>query len=213
MHLVPLIAEEYAIQHTTALPLLLQQIINHTTVNHPKHHMLSGVVQGQLLQILSRLIQPKYVLEVGTYTGFSALCMCTGLQPKGTLHTIELRQTEAATAQQFFNKSIYESNIKLHIGEALSIIPSLHHTWDMVYIDADKVNYSNYYDLILPQLCTNGLMIVDNVLFHGEVLSENVSGKNAIAINAFNKKINTDTSVNNVLLTIRDGLMLIQKTK
>jgi caffeoyl-CoA O-methyltransferase len=211
MDLVNIIAEQYTHQYTTDDDALLVEILNFTENNHKEKHMISGKVQGQFLQFLSKIKQPKYILEIGTFTGYSALCLSAGLQSNGELHTIELREDDASTAQFFFNKSNQANCIKLHNGNALEIIPSLNYEWDFVFIDADKTNYSNYYDLILPKLKKGGIIIADNVLFHGQVLEEHIKGKNAIAIHAFNQKIKEDTSVTQVILTIRDGLMLIIK--
>ena len=205
------LAETYAAQHSTPISTLLQQILDYTQANHAQPHMISGAVQGQLLQIMSSIIKPNYILEVGTFTGFSALCLAVGMQPQGQLHTIELRADDAAIAQNYFNKSIYHNNIHLHIGHALTILPTLTPQWDLVFIDADKVNYCKYYDLILPQVKQGGIILVDNVLFHGQVLEPIITGKNAIAIHAFNQKIKNDTAIQHVLLTVRDGIMIILK--
>jgi caffeoyl-CoA O-methyltransferase len=210
MEIVAPLAEQYAANHSTPISSVLQQLAQYTTATHPKAHMLSGSVQGQFLSLLSKLLQPTTILEVGTFTGFSALCLAQGLQANGSLHTIELRQEDATTAQKYFDVAA-NKNIYLHIGNAIDIIPTLTQTWDMVFLDADKVNYINYYELILPQLKSGGCILADNVLFHGEVLNENITGKNAKAIHAFNQHVMADARVQCTLLTIRDGLMLIRK--
>ena len=133
------------------------------------------------------------------------------LHPDGELHTIEIRKEDAEIQPDYFSKSLQSKQIILHEGNALDIIPTLNETWDMVFIDADKVNYINYYELTLPRLKKGGFIIADNVLFHGEVLEENITGKNAKAIHAFNEHIAEDERVQQVMLTVRDGLMLIQK--
>jgi caffeoyl-CoA O-methyltransferase len=211
MELVNNLAEAYAVAHTTEDDALLQEVALFTQNNHPKSHMLSGVVQGRLLQFLSTLSKPNAILEIGTFTGYSALCLAKGLQPNGQLHTIELRDQDAATANNFFAKSNHKNQIKLHVGNAMDIIPTLDFVWDMVFIDADKVQYSAYYDLILPKVKKGGLLIIDNVFFHGQVLEQHITGKNAIAIAAFNEKIKQDTTVDKVMLTVRDGLLLLLK--
>ena len=127
------------------------------------------------------------------------------------LHTIELRAEDAATAQQYFETSGYAKSIQLHLGDALTIVPTLQEEWDLVFIDADKVNYINYYELTLPRLKKGGLLIADNVLFHGQVLQDEIKGKNAVAIHAFNKHVKNDQRVEQILLTVRDGLLLIKK--
>ena len=173
--------------------------------------MLSGHVQGKLLEMISRMIKPHRILEIGTFTGFSALCLAKGLQPDGKLITLELRTDDAETARAYFIKAEAENKIELHVGDALQIIPTLAETWDLVFIDADKVSYTAYYELTLPTVKKGGWILADNVLFHGEVLEENVSGKNAKAILAFNEHVKNDDRVQQSMLIIRDGLLLIQK--
>lgn len=211
MELVNLKVEEYAKLHTTRLDIVLQEIEDHTLANHPHAQMLSGHVQGKVLEMISRMIKPEKILEIGTFTGFSALCLAKGLQPGGKLHTIELREDDAATAGNYFRQAGEKEKIELHVGDALQIIPALEETWDLVFIDADKVNYINYYELTLPSVKKGGWILADNVLFHGEVLEENVKGKNAKAIKAFNDHVKNDGRVQQAMLTIRDGLLLIQK--
>lgn len=204
-------AEDYAAQHTSAEDSLLQSIATETYECHAQPHMLSGHVQGRFLSLISKLIQPKYILEIGTFTGYSALCMAEGLKFDGQLHTIELRKEDATISQKYFEQSEYGSKIILHRGNAKEIIPTLPHLWDLVFIDADKTGYIEYYELVLPQLSPGGLIIADNVLFHGEILTHPITGKNALAIEAFNKHIQNDPRVEQVLLTVRDGLLLIKK--
>lgn len=211
MELVNLKAEEYAKLHSTRLDIVLQEIEDHTLANHPHAQMLSGHVQGKILEMISRMVIPGKILEVGTFTGFSALCLAKGLQHGGKLHTIELREEDAATAENYFKKAGAADVIEVHVGDALQIIPTLQETWDLVFIDADKVNYINYYELTLPSVKKGGWILADNVLFHGEVLEENVKGKNAKAIKAFNDHVKKDERVQQAMLTIRDGLLLIQK--
>jgi caffeoyl-CoA O-methyltransferase len=209
--LINTLAEQYASKFSEQEDVLLNEVSAYTMQNHPHAHMLSGQVQGAFLSIISTLMQPKRILEVGTFTGYSALCLAKGLQADGELHTIEMRAEDAATAQNFFNKSDKKDQIKLHIGDAKKIIPNLQEMWDIAFIDADKPGYIDYYELILPFIKKNGLIIADNVLFHGQVLEETISGKNAIAINAFNEQVQKDERVEQVLLTVRDGLLMIRK--
>ena len=211
MQLVNEKVELYAAQYSTPQERLLQKIIDNTEAGHPHAHMLSGSTQGKLLEFLSKMIGPEKILEIGTFTGFSALSLAKGLQSKGILHTIELREEDACTAEQYFNDSDYASCIKLHQGDALKIIPELEEEWDLVFIDADKVNYINYYELTLPKLKSGGWIIADNVFFHGQVLASEVKGKNALAIQHFNNHVKNDNRVEQVMLTVRDGLMLIKK--
>ena len=211
MELVNDKAEEYAKHYTSALDDVLAEIEDYTLNNHPHAQMLSGHVQGKVLELFSKMIAPKRILEIGTFTGFSALCLVKGLQPGGKLITLELREEDAATAKKYFTKAGMEDKIELHVGDALQIIPNLKETWDLVFIDADKVNYINYYELTLPAVKSGGWILADNVFFHGEVLEQNVKGKNAIAIHAFNGYLKNDDRIERVMLTIRDGLFLIQK--
>lgn len=213
MELVHHLAEKYAGQFTTQQDELLETIHKQTLATHAHAHMLSSRLQGQLLAFLSTIIQPKYILEIGTFTGYSALCLAKGLKKDGELHTIELREADANTAKGNFKISTSANRIFLHQGNALDIIPTLPHDWDIVFIDADKTGYIGYYEMAVSRLSENGVIIADNVLFHGEVLENNISGKNALAIHAFNEHVNKDPRTEQVLLTVRDGLMLIKKKK
>lgn len=203
--------EAYTAQFSTPHDDLLQQVLDETNATHPHAHMVSGAVQGKFLQMMSHMVKPLNVLEIGTFTGFSALCLAAGLQPGGQIHTIEIREEDAATAQNYFNKSCYKENIKLHIGDAKKIIPTLIHEWDLIFIDADKLSYIDYYELTLPQLKQSGFILADNVLFHGQVLEENITGKNAIAIHAFNEHVAKDERTEQVVLSVRDGISIIRK--
>jgi len=205
------LADAYALAFTTPEDDLLHEVADYTIKTHPQAHMLSGAVQGKLLELLSRMLQPVRILEIGTFTGYSALCLAKGLKDNGKLYTIELRATDAEQAQIFFNKSSLKDKIILQVGNAENILKELNETWDMVFIDADKVNYSLYYEIVLPAVRPGGYILADNVLFHGEVLEEKKQGKNAKAIQAFNEHIKQDTRTEQVMLTVRDGLMIIRK--
>jgi predicted O-methyltransferase YrrM len=211
MEIINIKAEDYAARFTTPADDLLQEIEKYTIENHPQAVMLSGPIQGKLLEMISLMINPQRILEIGTFMGYSALCLAKGLTPNGQLHTLELRKEDAKTSRSYFSKSLYSKQIILHEGDALQIIPTLRETWDLIFIDADKVNYINYYELTLPMLKKGGFILADNVLFHGEVLEEDIAGKNAKAIHAFNEHLKKDNRVQQVLITVRDGLMLVQK--
>jgi predicted O-methyltransferase YrrM len=211
MELVHPLAEAYAEKYSSQDEALLEQIQIETKEQHPHAHMLSGPVQGRLLSFLSQMLLPKNILEIGSFTGYSALCLAEGLTSEGQLHTIELRIEDAQTAASNFSKSKRNKQIHLHIGNAKEIIPTLNIEWDLVFIDADKTGYIDYYELIVPRLSKKGWIIADNVLFHGQVLEESISGKNAKAIQAFNEHVLADERTEQVLLTIRDGLFLIKK--
>ncbi len=213
MELINLIAENYAEKYTTPEDALLKGINEHTIAHHKEAQMLSGHVQGKLLEFISTMARPKYILEIGTFVGYSALCLAKGLQDEGELHTIELRPEDAGTCAKNFAQSPLHKKIHLHVGNALDIIPTLPYEWDIVFIDADKTGYITYYDLVVPRLSENGIIIADNVLFHGQVLEKEVKGKNAIAIEAFNKHVASDTRTEQVMLTVRDGLLLIKKKR
>lgn len=204
-------AESYAAEYSTAISDLLQEVADYTRNHHPKAHMLSGALQGGFLRWISLLVQPKRILELGTFTGFSALCLAEGMAPDAVLHTIESRKEEVEKAQAYFNRAPLGKQIILHHGNALDIIPALQEEWDLVFIDADKLNYLQYYQLILPRLRPGGIILADNVLFHGEVLEAEPKGKNARAIQAFNEYLKNDQSVDKIMLTLRDGLFLIRK--
>ena len=211
LEIVSALAEGYASQHTTAESELLQRIAKETYQNHTEPHMLSGHVQGRFLSMISEMLQPQYVLEIGTFTGYSALCLAEGLLPNGQLHTIELRPDDALISENYFKLSGYADKIILHTGNAKEIIPTLPHPWDIVFIDADKSGYIDYYEMVVPQLSHKGLIIADNVLFHGQVLQNPISGKNAKAVDTFNKHVLNDQRVEIIMLTLRDGLLLIKK--
>lgn len=210
MEIVHSLANTYAEQFSSPEDPLLAEIAAHTYASHPHAQMLSGHVQGKL-EMISCLLQPRYILEIGTFTGYSALCFARGLTPDGELHTIELREADAATARGYFDRSDKSGQLFLHTGNALDIIPGLHKPWDLVFIDADKTGYIDYYKLVLPLVRPGGVILADNVLFHGEVLEQPVSGKNAKAIQAFNEYVQQDETVEKVLLTVRDGLLWIRK--
>ena len=210
MELINNTVEQYAENFSSKEDELLAEVASFTN-KHPHAQMLSGQVQGKILEIISCLLKPKRILEIGTFTGYSALCLAKGLQQEGKLHTIELREDDAASARNFFSKSLQKNKIVLHVANALELIPTLNEEWDIVFIDADKVSYIDYYELTLPKLKPNGLIIADNVLFHGEVLEQNLKGKNAKAIHAFNEHVANDKRVEQVMLTVRDGLLLIRK--
>ena len=202
--------QRYAEQYSSPEDDLLKKV-NEFTSHHPEAQMLSGHLQGKVLEMLSYMIRPRRVLEIGTFTGYSALCLAKGLTEDGQLHTIEIRTEEADKAEEFFSASPDGSKIILHTGSALDIIPALNETWDLVFIDADKPAYIDYFNLVLPKLRKNGFIFADNIFFHGQVLEQEIKGKNAKGIQAFNEYIQQRTDIEKVILTLRDGLFLIRK--
>jgi caffeoyl-CoA O-methyltransferase len=211
MEFINPLANQYIETYSNATPSYLRSMYEATLAEHPHAHLQSNWHQGGLLSFISKLVRPVYILEIGTFTGFSTLCLAEGLQENGMIHTIELREADANKAASYFEASPFAKQIKIHHGDAKEIIPTLNHQWDLIFIDADKTGYQNYYDLVLPSLNKNGLIIVDNVLFHGEVLEETVAGKSAKAIQAFNEYILKDETTEKTILTIRDGLTFIRK--
>jgi caffeoyl-CoA O-methyltransferase len=211
MDLIHPLVQSYAERFSSPEDDLLKEVNDFTLKNHPEYQMLSGHLQGKLLEMISCMIKPRRVLEIGTFTGYSALCLAKGLTGDGEVHTIELREADAIRAKTFFNKSVYGDKIILHTGSALDIIPQLSEEWDLVFIDADKTGYIEYFNLVLPKLAKNGFILADNIFFHGEAIQEEVKGKNAKAVKAFNEFIKERKDIEKVILTIRDGLFLIRK--
>jgi predicted O-methyltransferase YrrM len=205
------LANAYSARYTSEEDALLKELSDHTHHYHPDPGMLSGHVQGKFLQMISYMVRPHNVLEIGTLSGYSAMCLAAGLAPGGQVHTIELREKDALVAKEFIEKAGYSGKITVHTGDALELIEKLKEPWDLVFIDADKINYVNYYEAVLPELRQGGFILADNVLFHGQVLEEEIKGKNAKAIQLFNDHIKNDNRIESVLLTLRDGLMLIRK--
>lgn len=211
MELINPLAQQYAEKYTSAEDALLKEVADFTYQHHAHSHMLSGHLQGKFLEMMSCMIHPKRILEIGTFTGYSALCLAKGLAKDGELHTIELREDDAARAKQYFDRSFFKEKIILHIGDALKIIGEINETWDLVFIDADKENYTNYFNRIFSQVRPGGFILADNVLFHGQVLEKEIKGKNAKAIQEFNDVILSRTDIEKVMLPVRDGIYVIKK--
>jgi caffeoyl-CoA O-methyltransferase len=211
MELINHLAQAYSEKYTSTEDELLHEVAQYTNTHHSHAHMLSGHLQGKFLEMVSCMIKPKRILEVGTFTGYSALCLAKGLQPDGVLHTVELRKDDGAKAKSFFDRSFFSEQIILHIGNALEIVGEIEEAWDLVFIDADKENYINYFNLIFPFVRPDGFILADNVLFHGQVLEEEVKGKNAKAIQAFNEFIAGRADIEKLMLPIRDGLYILRK--
>ena len=204
-------ANDYVAHYSDATPAYLRPMYEQTIISHPHAHLQSNWNQGGFLSFFSKLIAPQTILEIGTFTGFSTLCLAEGLTATGTLDTIELRAEDANAARVHFNASAKGQQIISHIGDAKNILPTLHKQWDLVFIDADKTGYIEYVNLVLPMLSDKGVIIADNVLFHGQVFEEQITGKNALAIHAFNEYILAHKGIEKIMLTVRDGLTLIRK--
>ena len=202
--------QQYAERHTSPENALLEKINRETHASVLMPRMLSGHLLGRVLAMISRLIRPRAILEIGTFTGYSALCLAEGLTDDGTLITIDKNEELEDRVRNYFKESGMSKRIDYRIGDATQIIPTLEMTFDLVFIDADKENYSNYYDMVIDKLNLKGIILADNVLWSGKVLDENPD-KDTRAIIAFNKKVTDDPRVENVLLPIRDGIMMIRK--
>lgn len=207
----PLI-QHYAEAHTREENSLLQQVNRDTQAKVLMPRMLSGHLQGRFLSMISRMIKPTTILELGTYTGYSALCLAEGLTSTGKLITLDANEELEDTVRAYFKASPYATQLDYRIGKAADIIPQLTESFDLVFIDADKENNSLYFDLLINRVPLGGFILVDNVLWSGKVVEEKID-KDTRAILAFNDKVQTDPRVENVLLPLRDGLMLMQKVK
>ena len=207
MHFISEALDDYVVAHSEKEPKLLQQLTRETYQKVLQPRMFSGHYQGRILSMLSNIIYPKNILEVGTYTGSSALCLCEGIQKDGILHTIDINEELESIQRKYFEASEYSNIIKQHIGNALEIIPDLKEKFDLVFIDADKPNYSAYFDIIIEKMNSGGIILSDNVLWSGKVVETlNPKDKSTKALLEYNKKIVDDPRVETVLLPIRDGL-------
>lgn len=208
--------QDYANRFTSAQSELLEELLQKTYGERADKSMLSGFYQGRVLAMISHLVKPSRILEIGTYVGFSALCLAEGLSEDGKIITLDVQPETNEIAKSFFARSEFVDRIDARLGDATKIIPTLDETFDLVFIDADKPNYSTYFDLVFPKLRIGGLIVADNVLWSGTVLNVEQGtedDESCVALHEFNKKILADERVSNVLLTVRDGLMMIRKEK
>ncbi|MGP8215010.1 MAG: O-methyltransferase [Bacteroidia bacterium] len=212
MNFLPEALEDYVENHTKPEPGILKKLNRETHANVLMPQMLSGHLQGRFLKMLSVMIKPGQVLEIGTFTGYSAICIAEGLRDGGIIHTIDINEELANTVQKYIKESGNEKKIKTYTGNALEIIPEMNYIFDMVFIDADKENYSRYYDLIFDKVRKGGYIIADNVLWSGKVIENNPKpDKDTKGIMAYNDKVTNDPRVENILVPIRDGLMIARK--
>lgn len=204
--------EEYSLKHSQEESVLLKKINRETHAKIMQPRMLSGHMQGNFLSMISNMIRPKEVLEIGTYTGYSAVCLSSGLQPGGKVYTIDVNEELEKTVRSYFKEGGLDDKINYSVGDAMKIIPTLNIKFDLVFIDADKKNYSNYYDLVFDKVNKGGFIIADNVLWSGKVLDlEKNNDSDTLIIDAFNKKVHNDPRVEHMLLPLRDGLMIARK--
>ena len=210
MDFLPKEIADYALSYTQSESDLLTKLNRETWAKVMTPRMLSGHLQGRVLSMFSKMIAPENILEIGTYTGYSALCMAEGITKNGKLHTIDSNEEVCKFARRYFEQSKYNDNIIQHTGNALEIIPKLDTEFQLVFIDADKENYSNYFNLVFEKLSVGGYIIADNVLWSGKVLQENTD-EETMALVSYNKNIHQDKRVENILMPIRDGLMICRK--
>ena len=204
--------EEYAVLNSSPEPEALKQLTRETNLKTYMPRMLSGHLQGRILSLLSKLVQPKLIVEVGTFTGYSATCLAEGLAPGGTLITVEISDEMAVLAARHFENAGIREKIDLRIGNALEVLKDLNEKPDLIFIDADKENYSAYWDLLFPKLRPGGIIIADNVLWSGKVLdAENLRDEETRGLVEFTKKALAEKNSEQVLIPVRDGLLVIRK--
>jgi caffeoyl-CoA O-methyltransferase len=211
MDFIPNDIAEYAKNHTSGESDLLKKLNRETHANVLKPRMLSGHLQGRLLALWSQMMQPNLILEIGTYTGYSALCLAEGLAENGKIITIEVNEELESFTRKHFKESAFAHKIDFRIGDATSIIPTIPEQFDIVFIDADKKNYAKYYNLVFEKVRKNGIIIADNVLWSGKVVGTSKIDKDTKALLDFNQMVQEDNRVENILLPIRDGLLIARK--
>ncbi|PIA79567.1 methyltransferase [Gaetbulibacter sp. 4G1] len=213
MHFIPENIDDYVVKHSEDEPVLLQQLNRETYQKILQPRMLSGHYQGRVLSMISKLVNPKNILEIGTYTGYSALCLAEGIQVNGELHTIDINEELSDFSRKYFDKSNYGNQIVQHLGNALEIIPKLDKAFDLIFIDADKENYSNYFDAIIDKLNSGGIILSDNVLWSGKILETTFKKEDTStpALIEYNRLLKNDKRVETVVLPIRDGLTISRK--
>jgi predicted O-methyltransferase YrrM len=211
MELINSEIQKYAESFSSKEPEALFELNRETYVNHLFPRMLSGHLQGRFLSMLSHMINPIRILEIGTYTGYSAICLAEGLAPDGLLHTIEINNENENVIRKYLKKTDYSDKIILHFGDALEIIPEIDETFDLIFLDADKERYIDYFNLVIEKVRPEGIILVDNALWDGKVLDNSAKDKESVGIRRFNEFIKDDNRIEHVLLTIRDGIMIIRK--
>lgn len=209
MHFISDLLLEYSQKNSSPANELLDQLYRETHQKILQPRMASGPLQGRFLSLLAKLLRPDSILEIGTFTGYATLCLAEGLSPNGTIHTIDCNEELVDFQQRFFNRSPYADQIKTYLGKALDIIPTIEGNFDLVFIDADKNNYLNYYKNILPRMKSGGLILSDNVLWNGKVLEEaDKDDEDTRVLQEFNRRLANDKRVESVLVPLRDGITL-----
>lgn len=204
--------EAYCEAHTSPESNLLYRLNRQTNLETVNPRMLSDQLQGQFLTFISKMLRPEHILEIGTFTGYSALCLAEGLATTGELHTIEVNVEYEDRIREYFNQSPLGKQIVLHIGDALQVVPTIGFAWDLVFIDAEKEDYLSYYEAVLPSVRKGGFILADNVLWNGKVVQEAAGNdRDTRAILDFNNHVQNDSRVRNLLLPFRDGIMIIEK--
>jgi len=204
--------QDYCQEHTSAEDAVLYELYRETNLKVLRPRMLSCKSQGTFLEFISRLLRPKRILEVGTYTAYATICLSKGLAEDGMIYTIEYEVELEDMIRKYLRKANIEQKTKLFIGDAMEIIPTLNEQWDLIFIDADKVNYLNYYKMLIPHLSENGILLADNVLWSGKVVEDlKPNDKDTQAILAFNQYVQNDNRVKNMILPFRDGMMIVMK--
>jgi predicted O-methyltransferase YrrM len=201
--------DEYLINHSEKEPEILSDLNRETNLKVLQPRMISGTYQGRLLSMISKIINPKKILEIGTFTGYSTLCLAEGLDKNGQIHTVDINEELYDLQRKYFKKSSFNNNITQHLGNALEIIPKLDHDFDLIFLDADKINYPKYLDILIVRLKKGGVLLSDNVLWDGKVLNEiSQKDKSTKAIVEYNKMLNNRIDMDSVILPIRDGITL-----
>ncbi len=213
MEFIDPLLDKYVCEHTANESDLLNKINRETHLEVLQPRMLSGHFQGRVLSMFSKMIRPERILEIGTYTGYSALCLAEGLTPNGKLVTIDINEELAARVRGYISESTYAKQIDYLVGNAMELIPALNEKWDIVFIDADKDNYINYYHLVFPMVKVGGYIIADNVLWSGKVIDLSQQDKDTSLLREYNQLVHQDDRVEEVLFPIRDGLMIARKIK
>ena len=201
--------DEYLINHSEKEPEILSDLNRETNQKVLQPRMISGAYQGRLLSIISKIINPKKILEIGTFTGYSTLCLAEGLDKNGQIHTVDINEELYDLQRKYFKKSSFNNNITQHLGNALEIIPKLDHDFDLIFLDADKINYPKYLDVLIVRLKKGGVLLSDNVLWDGKVLNKiSQKDKSTKAIVEYNKMLNNRNDLDSVILPIRDGITI-----